>query len=179
MAGGRPPEGPRIVRKLEGSAHAQKRLETILETVSGAMSVGDACGGLGVGETAFHRMRTGALAAALASLEPKPLGRRPKIADEKDRRIAELEAEIDRLRKVVAASQVREELALAMPFLAERRKSREAMDDGRGEKKGGRRAGPSVDGHDSDQAEGGPGEPQGAQARREDEGGDGGQGDAR
>jgi len=41
MAGGRPPEGPRIVRKLEGSAHARTRLEAILETVSGAASVGE------------------------------------------------------------------------------------------------------------------------------------------
>jgi len=177
MAGGRPPEGPRIVRKLEGSAHARTRLEAILETVSGAASVGEACGRLGVGETAFHKMRTGALAAALADLEPKPLGRRPRIADEKDRRIAELEAEIDRLRKVVAASQVREELALAMPFLAERRKLREEMDEGRGGKKGGSRSSQSADGRA--RTAGGPGEPQGAQARREDEDRDGGQDDAR
>ena len=119
----------------EGSAHARRRLEAVLETIAGGMSVREACERLGIGETAFHRMRAKALGAALASLEPKALGRPPRRVDEKDRRIAELGSEIDRLKKVVTTSQVREELALAMPFLADNRKWREQFENPGGGKR--------------------------------------------
>jgi transposase-like protein len=160
MAGGRPPKGPKLVRDLGGSAQARKRLEAILATVAGGTTVREACERLGVKETAFYKMRAAALEAARQSLEPKPMGRPPKLSTEADRRVAELEAENDRLKKAVAASQVREELALAMPFLDERRKLQEKLDTLRGEK-----AGPGKG------AAGSAGEPQGGEARRTDEGG--------
>jgi len=182
MAGGpgRPSKGPKLVRRLDGSAHARKRLEMVLETVAGGMSIGEACERLGIGGTAFHKMRTKALAAALVSLEPKALGRPPKRVDEKDRRIAELGSEIDRLKKEVATSQVREELALAMPFLADNRKWREQLEKPGGEK--GRGRCPRPPGDATGRVIGGAaptpaqsGEPQGAQEGRQDEGHDGGE----
>ena len=184
MAGGagRPPRGPRLARSLEGSAHARRRLEAVLETIAGGMSVREACERLGIGETAFHRMRAKALGAALASLEPKALGRPPRRVDEKDRRIAELGSEIDRLKKVVTTSQVREELALAMPFLADNRKWREQFENPGGEK--GRRGGRPTGAAGERRAGAGspdaacPGEPQGAEESRPDEGRDGGEGAA-
>ena len=65
------------MRSLDGSAHARRRLEAVLETIVGGMTVREACERLGIGGTAFHRMRAKALGAALASLEPKALGRPP------------------------------------------------------------------------------------------------------
>ena len=184
MAGGpgRPSKGPKLVRRLDGSAHARRRLETVLETIAGGMSVGEACERLGIGGTAFHKMRTKALAAALVSLEPKALGRPPKRVDEKDRRIAELRSDIDRLKKAVATSQVREELALAMPFLADNRKWREQFEKPRGEK-GRRRGRPAGDAAGRGAGSRAPdsalsGGPQGAQEGRQDESRDGGEGAA-
>lgn len=191
MAGGRPPKGPKLVGGLGGSAHARRRLEAILETISGGTTVREACERLGVGETAFYRMRASALEAARESLEPKPMGRPPKLRTEADRRIADLEAENGRLKKVVTASQVREELALAMPFLPERRKLREELNEKleglRGGKTGRRRAGGHEDRSAAARSEGrpaaagrpaGPGESEGTQARRTDEGRDESEDDA-
>lgn len=121
-APGRPSKGPKLVRNLDGSVHARKRLEMILETVSGKLSIREACERLGIKEAAFYKMRTSALEAALARLEPKPMGRPPKVVTDADKRIDELKTEIKQLKTDVAASQVREELALTMPFLAQRRK---------------------------------------------------------
>jgi transposase-like protein len=171
------------VRALGGSAHARGRLEAILETVTGNASVREACERLGVKETAFYRMRTSALEAARERLEPKPMGRPPRLRTEADRRIAELEAEIERLKKAVATSQVREELALAMPFLADNRKWREQFEEPRGEKgRDNRHPGPGAAG-DERTGSGPTGagrtrEPQGAEARRTDEGCGGGEGAA-
>jgi len=181
MAGGpgRPPKGPKLVRSLEGSNHARKRLETVLETIAGGMSVSDACERLGVSQTAFYKMRAKALGAALASLEPKALGRPPRRVDEKDRRIGELGSEIERLRKAVATSQVKEELALAMPFLADNQKWREQFDKPRGKKR--RRRGRRSKSEEERRAPNGADTPadtggtQGAQEGAQDEVGDGGE----
>jgi hypothetical protein len=99
------------------------------------------------------------------------MGRPPKLRTDADRRIAELEAELDRMKKVVTASQVREELALAMPFLAQRRKLTEELERLRGEKSAGRGRPRAAE---SGSAGGAPdeGEPAGGEARRTDEDGD-------
>ena len=181
MAGGpgRPPKGPKLVQSLEGSTHARRRLETVLETIAGGMSVSEACERLGVSQTAFYKMRATALGAALASLEPRALGRPPRRVDEKDHRIGELGSEIERLRKAVVTSRVKEELALAMPFLADNQKWREQFETPRGKK-----------GRDSERQSGVAGDreagsgtaapadaggTQGAQDGRQDEGRDGGE----
>ena len=181
MAGGagRPPRGPKLVQGLEGSAHARRRLEAVLETIAGGMTVREACERLGIGQTAFHKMRAKALGAALASLEPKALGRPPRRVDEKNRRIAELGSEIERLKKAVVTSQVKEELALAMPFLAENQEWREQFEEPRGEK-GGRRDRKSDTEGERRAGSGAPtstdtGGPQGTQESGQDEGGDGGE----
>ena len=170
------------MRSLEGSAHARRRLEAVLETIAGGMTVQEACERLGVGQTAFYKMRAKALGAALASLEPKALGRPPRRVDEKDRRIAELGSEIDRLKKAVATSQVKEELALAMPFLAENQAWREQFEEPRGEKgRRRRRRRPAATGDRRAGAvppDANPGGPQGAEEGGQDEVGDGGEGAA-
>ncbi len=182
MARGRRPSGPKLVKGLTGSRHAKTRLEVILRTVTGEFGIAGAAEELGVCQSAFYKLRTQAFEGALSSLEPKPAGRPPKLATEDARCIAELESEINRLKTMVAASHVREELALAMPFLAERRKSSEKLDKDlerlrktKGGRGSGRKAcaGGADDGRSEsrsagagrDGAAGGPDQPQRAQAR--------------
>lgn len=185
MPGGRPALGPKLVWGLEGSRHAKMRMQAIFETLAERLSVAEACERLGISESTFHELRKKVLQAGLSCLEPKSMGRPPKLADEKDRRMAELEAEIEQLKAAVATSQVREELALAMPFLAERRKLRAELERIRGGKSRGRRrrgsrarAAGAEAGSGGEVSDGRPREPQGTRARGADEGGNGGQGHA-
>lgn len=128
---GRPPKGPKLVDKLGGSAHAKTRLKIVLETLAG-LSVSDACAKLGVKEAAFHRLRDRALQAALDGLEPRPPGRRPKETPEERSRATEFEAELKELKIDLQAARVREEIALAMPYLLTYRRGKKGGDKRRG-----------------------------------------------
>lgn len=114
---GRPPRGPEHAQKVEASEEARSRLELILRTLSGELSVAEACERLGIGEAQFHRLRDRALAGAAEALEPRPAGRPAAALDPSSARVAELEDELDELRIELYAAQVREELALVMPHV--------------------------------------------------------------
>ena len=115
----RPPEGPKLVDRLEGADESKKRLRAILETIAGQRSVDEACSALGISPARFHELRNKILQAALVALEPQPAGRPRAPSDEQDPRIAELEAELKDLKIEVAAAKVREEIALTMPHVLE------------------------------------------------------------
>jgi len=125
MARGRPPLGPGLVEGLGGSEHARERLRIILETITGGRTVAQACEALGISEAAFHKLRLKALEAALAGLEPKPAGRPAKEVTPEQARVEELERELKMMELQLFASQVREEIALAMPHLYKDRKAPE------------------------------------------------------
>ncbi len=112
----RPAKGARLVRSLEGEAKAKERLEVILQTVAGELTIREACEELGVSEARFHQLRQEALKGALASLEPKARGR-PKRAEPTPEAelIATLEAEVDDLKTELLGSQLREELSTLLP----------------------------------------------------------------
>jgi hypothetical protein len=112
---GRRAAGPEYVWKLDGSAQACARLEVILQTLGGGQTVQRACSALGVASTRFHQLRQDALQAALGSLEPGPVGRPARPAE--DPRIASLEEEIRALRLQLKAAGVRAELAATLPRL--------------------------------------------------------------
>lgn len=114
---GRKPTGAQLVEHLEGSEHAKARLKVILETLAGGRTIPDACEELGIQESMFHRVRSEVLQTALGRLEPRPLGRPPKIASAEDRHAAELEAEILKLRAELKAAEIRRELAENLPRL--------------------------------------------------------------
>jgi hypothetical protein len=139
VAGGRPPSGPKLVKKLEGSTHAKERLETILATIVGGMTIAEACRKLGIGETAFNKIRTAALAAALKELEPKQLGRPPKPESDQGGKVEELEARAKWLEEELEVSRLKEELAATLPYLAQRQEEKEAAQDRRSEEKKRRR----------------------------------------
>ena len=126
MERGRPPLGPGLVDTLQGPDEAKRRLKVILETVAGTRTIADACAELGICEAAFHELRKQALEAAVAGLAPRPVGRPRKDADPEQRRIQELEAQVFLLKKDLQVAHLRQELAISMPHLFERRQARQA-----------------------------------------------------
>jgi hypothetical protein len=112
---GRRPVGPELVDRLPGSESARERVKVVLQTMTGELRVQEACEQLQISEQRFDELRIEAIQAAVASLEPKPMGRpvRETVVDAAEmerlqQRVAELEAQ-------VAAAVVRAELAMALP----------------------------------------------------------------
>jgi len=112
---GRPPLGAAHAQRVEGSQEAKDRLELILKTIGGELTVAEACDRLGVSEAHFHRLRERALVGAAEALEARPAGRPPTAEPLEDPRVAELREQVSELELELRASQVREELALVMP----------------------------------------------------------------
>jgi len=125
MAGGRPPEGEERVERLEGSERAKRRLKACLATLAGKQKVASASSALGISEAAFYKYRARWLQDALGCLEPRPAGRPRAAAAEEPGETESLREEIRRLQRELRASQVREQLALAMPHLVARRRAAE------------------------------------------------------
>lgn len=112
---GRPPLGAEHAQSLDASELAKDRLEIILQTIAGELSVDEACAELGIGPAQFHRLRKRALSGAAEALEPKPAGRRPRTRDARDERIEALEAELAEANDELEIARIREELALILP----------------------------------------------------------------
>jgi len=112
---GRTPQGPEIVRGLEGEPQARQRLERILETVAGRLSVSAAAAHLGITPQRVHMLRELALQGAVDALAPQPLGRPSKSAASEQEQIDALRRDIERLQRELAASKLREEIALVLP----------------------------------------------------------------
>ena len=115
---GRPPLGAEIVEHLEGSTAAKRRLAVILRTLAGQLPIPQACQELGVGESRFHDLRNEVLQHALADLEPKPVGRPAQRPSEPEARLAEAQRETQRFQADLRAAQIRQELTLMLPRLA-------------------------------------------------------------
>jgi transposase-like protein len=119
---GRPPQGPKLVEGLEGSDDAKRRLQLILETLTGSKTVVEVCQLLGVSESRFHEMRKEILQGAASAAEPRPIGRPP--APEPTPSEVEnlrLHRENLELKMQLEAAQIREELALVMPHVLKSR----------------------------------------------------------
>ena len=69
---GRKPLGPALVEHLDGSPRAKQRLEVILATIAGQLTIDQASEQLGIKPAMFYRLRTEVLEAGLARLEPRP-----------------------------------------------------------------------------------------------------------
>ena len=102
---------------LDGGEAEKERLRTILATITGEMSVTEACEHLGLGRARFAELRHAALQAACDGLVPGDPGR-PRTKDpERDEEISELRSEIDRLESERNNAVLRAELARALPHL--------------------------------------------------------------
>jgi hypothetical protein len=117
---GRKPAGPQIVERLEGSPAAKQRLEVILETIAGQLTIPEACQQLGINESRFHELRKGTLQATLEALEPQPLGRPAKPISPEQAEIETLKAELRRTQGELELAQVQLSLAHIHPGLFHR-----------------------------------------------------------
>ena len=102
------------VDALPGTAEDRERLRVILLTLSGALSVSEACARLSLSETRFAALRTAALSGALAALAPRPAGR-PRTREEEPDEVATLREQVRDLRLELACAGVKTEIALVMP----------------------------------------------------------------
>jgi hypothetical protein len=114
---GRKPFRLKHLDRLAASPLAKIRLEWLLKSLSGECTVPEACAALGINESRFHQLRGDWLQAAAASLEPGRPGPRPKEASPEAAEIAALEGEVRGLKLELHASQVRAELAEALPHV--------------------------------------------------------------
>lgn len=118
MGRGRPPVGLGHVDRLPGPESSKQRLRVILASLTGVMTVEEACRELGVGEARFHVLRREALEGALSAMAPKRTGRPPAAEPSAEaRQLTELQQEIEHLKLDLYAARVREKLALTMPHV--------------------------------------------------------------
>lgn len=109
----RPNKGVNHVDEIQGTKESKRRAKLILKTITGEMSVREACEELGVGPTQFANLRTQALEGLVDSLGPKPAGRRPRaqVASSREvelaQRLADLERENQLLRVQVEVASLR------------------------------------------------------------------------
>ena len=122
----RPPQGLALVDRFEGSEEEKKRLKAVLSLLSEKTCAEDACRELGIERARFYEIVKEALGGALSALKPRPPGRPPKPPPSAEQeKIRALETRIEDLELDLRAAEVREELALAFPWYAERRAARE------------------------------------------------------
>lgn len=114
---GRKPFRLKHLEGLAASPLARTRLEWLLKSLAGECTVPEACVALGVNESRFHYLRRDWLQAAAESLEPGRPGRRPKAASAEAEQVAALEDKVRALELELRASQVRAELAQALPHV--------------------------------------------------------------
>jgi len=119
---GRRPGGSKLVEGVEGSEAAKARLGAILDCLSGRKKVEEAAQELGIQQSMFFRMRQEALAGAVSALEPKPMGRPRKDRSPEEEEIEALKFELKRMELELQAARIREEIALAMPYLRKTKK---------------------------------------------------------
>src|SRR5688572_2025280 len=120
----RPNKGASHVDGLIGTRESKRRAKTILQTVSGELSVSEACDEIGVGPTHFANLRTQALQHLLDGLQPLPVGRRPRVQPASGREVAQ-QQRIEELEHENAILRARLELALLLSQ-AEVRRSKSA-----------------------------------------------------
>jgi hypothetical protein len=112
---GRKPQGPALVRHMDGSDQAKQRLEILLATIAGSLSIDEACRELGIEHSMLFRLRTEVLEAALAQLEPRPRGRPPTVSSPSEQRCKALAQRVEELEAELKIAVVREEVARILP----------------------------------------------------------------
>jgi hypothetical protein len=104
------------VNTLDGSELAKQRLKVALQTLSGELTVPQACERLQLSEARFHELRSACLQTACEAFEPKVAGRpAPQPPTEQEQKIQKLEQQITELKVDLQAAQIRERMALLMP----------------------------------------------------------------
>jgi transposase-like protein len=109
----RPTTGVALLEKYEGEEQSVRRVQAVIETLSGKKRVVDACRELGICEALFRRFRDTCLQAAVSSRDPRKPGRKVRPEQPGGERIARLERELAQLRIELTGALAREELHAA------------------------------------------------------------------
>ncbi|MFM2328884.1 MAG: hypothetical protein RLZZ494_987 [Pseudomonadota bacterium] len=86
----RPPTGPNLINRLNGSAGAKHRALVILETIAGTCSVEEGALALNCNTAYLHRLRDQLLDGMIAAAEPRTPGRKPAPPPTRDEQAAVL-----------------------------------------------------------------------------------------
>jgi hypothetical protein len=89
----------------------------ILRTISGELTIEQACAELGVKRSRFHDMRSEFLERATGLLEPRPPGPHRVPATPADHEAEQLHRRVADLELQLQASRIREEIAVLMPHV--------------------------------------------------------------
>jgi transposase-like protein len=103
------------VDSLPGDEASKERLKTILATLTGDLTVPEACDRLSISETRFHDLRRTALEGMLEGLRPKPPGRPRKETE--DEEVQRLREEKEWLTEELEIARLRTEIAMWKPSL--------------------------------------------------------------
>ena len=113
----RPNKGANHVVEIQGNRESKRRAKIILQTITGELSVKEACRLLGVGPTQFANLRTQGLKGLVDSMDPKPVGRPTETESVsptdpvEQKRLVDLERENRLLRAQVEVAALRREAA--------------------------------------------------------------------
>jgi transposase-like protein len=116
MPAGRPPMKSSLVDNLSAPEPDKQRLRVILQTLSGELTITQACEQLHVSETRFHDLRKQALEGALGALAPRPAGR-PVTTEPEPVEVQTLREQVKDLEFELQTARVKTELAIAMPHV--------------------------------------------------------------
>lgn len=109
--------GAKLAQHLDGSEIAKLRLEGILATMTCELSIREACQQLGISEARLYQLRTAVLEAGLACLEPRPLGRPPRVETADVVELAQLKEQLEGAQREQKAAEIRAVIAETMPHL--------------------------------------------------------------
>jgi transposase-like protein len=119
MARGRPIVGLDLLDGLAAPRTARRRVRLVLATLTGQLSIAEACSALGVRRTRFHALRQQVLRGALDAAAPRSRGR-PRSRAVEAPEVLQLQHRIRELELALRTTQLRSEIALTMPFLLDR-----------------------------------------------------------
>lgn len=112
-----------MVDNLEGSAFAKKRVRVVLETITGAKTIDEACEELGIERTRLYELRDELLVRMIESAEPGRPGR-PRRQQEELVKADEVLEENRRLARENQVLRAREEMALIQGAIGGKKKWR-------------------------------------------------------
>jgi hypothetical protein len=112
---GRTPAGVHYVDQLPGSGEAKERLKALLDVMSGACRLFEACDRLDLCPQRLHQLREDWLTRSVQGLEPQKAGRKPHVPSPEHERIRQLEQQVADLELELRATRAREEIALILP----------------------------------------------------------------
>ena len=111
MTMGRPNKGLEHLDKYDVSEQSQLRGRVVMQTITGELSVEDACEQLGIDRSRFWRIRDQALQWYLESFEPGRPGRPRKRDVETDKKEQDLRDRVAQLEHELRLSEARANLA--------------------------------------------------------------------